>query len=39
MVSVPFSEKVLHRDFPGGPVIKTLPSDAGVHMFDPWSGS
>ena len=26
-------------DFLGGPVFKTLPSNAGGYMFDPWSGS
>ena len=26
------------RDFPGGPVLKTSPSNAGG-VVDPWSGS
>ena len=26
-------------DFPGSPVVKTSPSNAGGCRFDPWSGS
>ena len=25
-------------DFPGSPVVKNLPANAGGHGFDPWSG-
>ena len=31
-------QKVLIWDFPGGPVVKTSPSNVGVWV-DPWSGS
>ena len=24
------------RGFPGGPVVKNLPCNAGEHRFDPW---
>ena len=27
------------RDFPGGPVVKNPPYNAGDHRFDPWSGN
>ena len=27
------------RDFPSGPVVKTLPSNAGGWRFNPWSGN
>ena len=39
LVSVPFSEKVLHRDFPGGPVVKTSPSKAGGICLIPGLGA
>ena len=29
---------MLPRDFPGGPVDKNLPADAGDHGFSPWVG-
>ena len=31
------SSKVSQQDFPGGPVAKNLPANAGGHGFDPWS--
>ena len=34
-----FTIKTLSRDFPGGPVAKTLCSHAGGPTFDPWSGN
>ena len=32
---------IVGRDFPSGPVVKTLPSKArdALEAFDPWSGS
>ena len=32
-------EKSRGRDFPGGPVAKTLPSQGRGAGFDPWSGN
>ena len=29
----------VRRDFPGGPVVKTLRFQCRGHMFDPWSGN
>ena len=29
----------IYKDFPGGPVAKTLPSQCRGHGFDPWSGN
>ena len=37
-----YSKHQIHkkpRDFPGGPVVKNLPCNAGVHRFDPWLGN
>ena len=37
-------EQLLHTieiksgDFPGGPMVKNLPSNAKGHGFNPWSG-
>ena len=31
-------QNALFRDFPGGPVVKTLPSKARGCGCDPWSG-
>ena len=31
--------KVQSRDFPGGPVVKTLRFHCRGHGFDPWSGN
>ena len=32
-------QKAGHRDFPSGPVVKTLPSNAGGWRFNPWPGN
>ena len=29
--------KKTEKDFPGGPVVKNSPVNAGGHRFDPWS--
>ena len=34
-----FNFKVSFREFPGGPVAKTLSSQCRGPRFDPWSGS
>ena len=34
-----FSSRVMSRDFPGGPVAKTLHSQCRGPRFDPWSGN
>ena len=31
--------KTTRRDFPGGPVVKTLSFQCRGHRFDPWSGN
>ena len=28
----------ISSDFPGGPMVKNLPDNAGDHGFDPWPG-
>ena len=30
-------EKIKRRIFPGGPVVKNLPVEAGDNVFNPWS--
>ena len=32
------SSALKEQDFPGGPVVKNLPANAGDQGFDPWSG-
>ena len=32
-------EKQKEQGFPGGPVVKNLPSNAGGHGINPWSGN
>ena len=32
-------ENYIHKDLPGGPVGKTLPSQCRGHGFNPWSGN
>ena len=34
-----FQNKKDKRDFPGGPMVKTSPSNAGPVVGDPWLGS
>ena len=30
-------QDAVFRDFPGGPVVKTLPAQCKGHRFNPWS--
>ena len=34
--SIQFHQKLIWGDFPGGPVVKTSPSNAEGHRFNPW---